>query len=201
MNEKSLFQLVLSYEQQGVNRAALQQLIAPEIKAIDERRKATRELIEKEVKSVTAEDAVKVVNAICPSIPGADNSARQRLSRRRNWLKSVCTKVHVTYDFSLVDGQLFAEYIGNAYVREAKTILAGLEKILSLDLPLGCTVSELSAALLGNANASRTEVVEIDDTTVTAIDSVLSRVTGIASRLNQGVTNKDANQADQVATN
>ena len=196
----NFLQEVLNYEQQGINRQALMSLVKPQIEAIDEKRKAIRESIESDIKSLGAIEACKACNALCPTESGADNAARQRLSRRRNWLKSLLAKVHTEYNFVLTDGVIFAEYIGDAHVREAKSIFASLTKLVDLDVidSLPCEFNDILAGLksASNEGIAKGESLKIDDATVLAIHDIGANIADLMTKFNG--TSKTAKEAQEV---
>lgn len=192
----NFLQTVLAYEAQGINREALTSLIKPELEAIDAKRKDFRESCEKDIKAVGAIDATKACNAVCPTIPGSDNAARQRLSRRRNWLKGLLKKIHGKYDFTMADGQLFCEYIGDSITREANELLLVIQRLNSLDIITAeITRDDIIAGLKSETASSGANVIEVDSTTVKSIATVLARVSAISENL--GTTNEEASQEDQ----
>ena len=76
--------------------------------------------------------AVQVANILAPTEPGADDSRRNRLSKRRSVLRSLLKASYPHYDFTVSKGrsggQIVAEYIGDEDTREAIDLIASLER-------------------------------------------------------------------------
>jgi hypothetical protein len=134
---------VLDYERAGITRQAIMALVAPELKAIDEGRKATRDSIVKQIKSLGAIDGANVANVLCASERGADEAGRQRLKRRRDFMVATLCRTFQDYTFTKDSGHIIAEYIGDSATRQAKELLTSLATLIDLEL-LGPASKSLS---------------------------------------------------------
>ncbi len=181
---------VLAYEQAGVDREAILSLVKPQIEEIDKGRKAIKNTILDQMKSLGAVDSVKVVNVLCLSRRGAEQAERSRLSRRRNFFKSLCTSRFPDYDFELDAGMLHADYIGSATIREANILLSGLQKLLSMDLfPFADDIESVTREDIVKglesleAQPHEVEALVVGKSAVEAMGTILARVEKVHSKL------------------
>lgn len=177
----NLMQLVLDLERQGTSRKAIMALVAPEIEAIDKKRKAVRECMEKQLKALdSCIDCVCVANALCPTVPGQDDSARKRLQRRRSTFSTMVAKCYPEWDITKEDGTLFCKHIGSATRREAISLFNVAERLTALDLPDKFTIVDIEAAL-----EDAVDSVSIDAEDTRSYGITAEQATAIADRMNE----------------
>jgi len=182
----NFLQSVLNYEQQGINRQAILLLVKEQIAQIDLQRKDIKLSISEDIESLGAVEGTKACNAICPPTGGSDGAARSRLQRRRVWLKGLLASVHSSYDFTLEAGTINCAYIGDANERQANSIFAVLEKLVSMDVlaSLPCTREDILAGIKSQSNEGLPKnILTVDDATVTAIQAVATKAAEIAAKL------------------
>ena len=166
---------------------AIQSIVADELKAVNTDRKNNRKTAEGILEAAgNAIDAVKVANALLPTMPkGADAGERKRAQRRRDWLKARLTAVYPQFDFITDGNKLMAQWCGTASMRQAREWRVILDKVVEYGLGLDATVEDIAAVIAATERQAGTGVAVHDDVPADILAAIAARITGMTERMGQ----------------
>lgn len=189
--KQNIFKIVRELEIAGVKRAAILEVVKPELEKIDGARKTLKESLSKEIKALDCVSAVKVCNMISRTKQGADSAETTKLNKRRNTLKGILSQSFPEYDFENVttraggvtDCKIQETKVGDKETRQAIILLEALKMVKAhgfntLDVTREALVTALKDGL-------ETVVVEKD------IEDTGESVQDILARIKSGLTADD----------
>ena len=161
------------------------------IKKITEESKTTRLLIEKEIKRVDVFSAAKMVTSLCISPEDSDAAYRQKISRRRNALKSCLTKTFTDFDFrSDKRGNMAVitpVYVGNEHFRKANDMLSTVTELQECGFNIEAIDRDKLAGILeAQAGTMKTYADKVVDDNVPSVDDTLTALNDLIETTTAG---------------
>ena len=131
---KAVWLELAKIEMLGDKRKEYMSYVEEQLKAIDKHTKAAKESLVVIFKGLhDAGLACDVAGAMCPTVSGADQAHRNRISKRRGTLKNALTLAYPVYDFSISQGasggKFLNTFIGDTDTRAGNTLYAQYQAI------------------------------------------------------------------------
>ena len=130
---------------------------------IDEKSKKVKKALRTSLATLDIETACNTVTSLCKSRRGADDSERQRNQRARNWCIKELAGIFPEYDIENRRGTIRFEHVGDANVREARSILEDLKEYARMGITLEMTEKDIIKALKDDQVGANVEAGPIDD--------------------------------------
>lgn len=188
--QTTIMKAISEFEALGSARLSIMELVKNDLEGIDKQKKDVKALISKEIKSLADVSlATSTCNLLAPSEKGADELTRKRISRRRNFLKSILSTEYPQYDFDVTRGQkggkIEATFIGDDADREANGLFQSVKEVftyLTLEIPGEVTRSSIAMAV---RNTTLSQVVDKVTPTLYTIDysAIISRAEGLQATI------------------
>jgi len=177
---KAIATALSNLEGLGNLRRAVMAVVENDLRAIDAKRKEARESLTELLKQLRGHDtAVAVCNALCPTVAGANDTTRKRISRRRQTLCRCLATAYSDYDFTVErgrnGGKIIATYEGDEARRKAKRFLTLYAEMKEYGFNTKDSIETLAEKIRTGKQSSTPEM---------GADPVpVSRITTIASQI------------------